>query len=63
MQKLLLVFLLVILSAPAHRNLLAQQKSQDACPRPATGSIVPEPEDLRSENGVLTVDLTIKSQR
>ncbi len=31
----------------------------DTCPRPAQGSAVPEPEDLRSRNGELRVDLTI----
>jgi FtsP/CotA-like multicopper oxidase with cupredoxin domain len=30
-----------------------------ACDRPSPGSVVPEPEDLRSQNGQLTVDLTI----
>ncbi len=30
-----------------------------ACDRPSPGSVVPEPEDLRSKNGELTVDLTI----
>ncbi|MGB7731301.1 MAG: multicopper oxidase domain-containing protein [Candidatus Acidiferrum sp.] len=37
----------------------AQSVSQDQCPRPAQGSEVPEPEDLRSQNGVLRVDLTV----
>jgi FtsP/CotA-like multicopper oxidase with cupredoxin domain len=32
------------------------------CPRPPTGSMVEEPEDLRSENGVLRVDLTIRNE-
>ncbi len=31
------------------------------CPRPPQGSLVPEPEDLRSRNGELKVDLTIHS--
>ena len=30
--------------------------------RPAAGSLVPEPEDLRSTNGVLKVDLTIHNR-
>jgi FtsP/CotA-like multicopper oxidase with cupredoxin domain len=33
-------------------------KSADSCPRPAQGSEVPEPADLRSQNGVLDVELT-----
>jgi len=32
----------------------------DSCPRPAERSAVPEPEDLRSRDGVLKVDLTIR---
>jgi FtsP/CotA-like multicopper oxidase with cupredoxin domain len=35
-----------------------QTVKADLCSRPAAGSVVPEPEDLRSENGVLRVDLT-----
>ncbi len=31
----------------------------DICRRPLAGSAVPEPEDLRSQNGVLKADLTI----
>jgi FtsP/CotA-like multicopper oxidase with cupredoxin domain len=33
-----------------------------ACSRPAEGSEVPEPEDLRSRDGVLKVQLTIRNQ-
>lgn len=33
----------------------------DWCPRPAIGSVVPEPRDLRSRDGVLRVELTIRS--
>jgi FtsP/CotA-like multicopper oxidase with cupredoxin domain len=35
----------------------------DFCPRPAPGSVIPEPKDLRSRNGVLQVDLTIRNHR
>jgi len=38
---------------------LGAQGATDVCPRPAIGSIVGEPEDLRSQNGVLEADLTI----
>src|SRR5277367_6392781 len=41
--------------------LRAQEFPQDPCPRPAPGSAVPEPEDLRSENGVLKVDLAVRN--
>jgi FtsP/CotA-like multicopper oxidase with cupredoxin domain len=37
----------------------AQAAPDNACSRPAAGSIVPEPEDLRSRNGELKVNLTI----
>lgn len=33
----------------------------DTCVRPAAGSTVPEPQDLRSQNGVLKVELTYRS--
>ncbi len=39
----------------------AQNTQREACPRPAAGSTVAEPEDLRSANGVLKVDLTYRS--
>ncbi|MGA8408534.1 MAG: multicopper oxidase domain-containing protein [Candidatus Acidiferrales bacterium] len=37
----------------------AQDLSANSCPRPAIGSPVPAPQDLRSQNGVLEVDLTV----
>jgi FtsP/CotA-like multicopper oxidase with cupredoxin domain len=63
MQKSLFAIFLVIVCAPVHRSLHAQETSQEACPRPAIGSAVPEPEDLRSENGVLAIDLTVRNQK
>ena len=33
------------------------------CTRPAIGSEVPEPEDLRSRDGVLKLRLTVRNQR
>jgi FtsP/CotA-like multicopper oxidase with cupredoxin domain len=42
---------------------MAQSIEQDICPRPAVGSLIPEPEDLRSENGVLKVELTYMNFR
>ena len=35
----------------------------DPCARPASGSVVPEPRDLRSENGVLKVEMSIRDVR
>ena len=39
-------------------NVRAQNTPPEICPRSAVGSIVPEPEDLRSKDGVLRVELT-----
>ena len=35
----------------------------DFCSRPAPGSVIPEPEDLRSRNGVLQIDLAVRNHR
>jgi FtsP/CotA-like multicopper oxidase with cupredoxin domain len=40
---------------------LAQSKSQDVCFRGVPGSVVPEPEDLRSKDGELRVELAFRS--
>src|ERR1700685_4510987 len=59
MKKSALLAFAIVFVAPALSHLRAQTASQEICPRPAIGSEVPEPADLRSENGVLKVDLTI----
>ena len=41
---------------------LAKEPPGNACTRPSPASVVPEPEDLRSRDGVLKVDLTIHNQ-
>src|ERR1700678_4565371 len=63
MQKFFLIICFAFLSAQAHRNLQAQEPPREVCPRPAVGTVVPEPEDLRSKNGVLTVNLTVRNQK
>jgi len=35
----------------------------DPCARPAPGSAVPEPRDLRSQNGLLNLDLSLRSRQ
>lgn len=40
-----------------------QGVEKDICPRPHPGNILPEPEDFRSENGVLKVELTYTNFR
>lgn len=42
---------------------LAKNASGEACPRPAAGSTIPEPADLRSQNGTLKVELRYRSVR
>jgi FtsP/CotA-like multicopper oxidase with cupredoxin domain len=42
--------------------LQAQENPKDTCPRPAIGSIVPEPADLRSHDGVLQLDLSVRNE-
>ncbi len=49
-----------VLCPPALRP---EPASPDLCPRPSVGDAVPEPNELRSENGVLDVDLAIRSEK
>src|SRR5580704_10542922 len=57
-KRILLAFVFVIF-APWHGELRAKDLASNPCQRPAAGSAVTEPEDLRSHNRVLKVDLTI----
>jgi FtsP/CotA-like multicopper oxidase with cupredoxin domain len=43
--------------------LRAQDAPSDVCPRPAQAAEVTEPEDLRSQDGVLQVDLTVRNYK
>src|SRR6202044_1466422 len=36
--------------------------ASEVCPRPQPSSLVPEPADLRAENGALTVDFAFRSE-
>jgi FtsP/CotA-like multicopper oxidase with cupredoxin domain len=58
----LLLIATVILSGSA-TCILAQSQTHPAefCPRPADQGLIPEPEDLRSQNGVLSVELFFRS--
>jgi len=53
------IFALSVSSASAqpHRS----PASSDLCPRPAVGSVVTEPEEISSHNGVLTATLTYRN--
>jgi len=42
---------------------VARAAPADPCPRPAPGSAVPEPRNLRSAGGVLKLDLTVQNYR
>ena len=41
--------------------LTASARAQEICPRSAPGSAIPEPEDLRSQDGVLKVEFSYRS--
>jgi FtsP/CotA-like multicopper oxidase with cupredoxin domain len=60
-RLLQLWFLVVALLALAPMPAGAQSPSGDACPRPAVGSAVAEPTDLRSQDGVLKVNLAFRN--
>jgi FtsP/CotA-like multicopper oxidase with cupredoxin domain len=53
--------LVLVFVGPDHTG--AATFSSDVCTRPMPGAVVPEPEDLRSENGTLQVDLHVRNQR
>ena len=62
MKRVLLAFACVIF-APWHGTLRAQAAAGAACVRPAVGSSVSEPADLRSRDGILQVDLTVRNYK
>src|SRR5271170_1014065 len=41
---------------------LGQSGRAESCPRPSPGGMAQEPEDLRSKDGVLRVDLAFRSE-
>jgi FtsP/CotA-like multicopper oxidase with cupredoxin domain len=51
---------LIAFTATAHA---AENKAQDPCARAAPGSPIPEPRDIRSDHGVLNVDLSVHDFR
>ncbi len=58
MPKSVWIAVVVLCVAPGCQALRAQVQSKSICPRPQPGSKVEEPEDLRSQNGVLEAELT-----
>ncbi len=61
MQTLRVLLLLAATSSFGAVGAPGQSALRDACQRPSMGATVPEPDGLRSENGVLKVDLTYRS--
>ena len=59
LRRALLLALLICLAPLAARA--APRAAQATCERPKPGSEVPEPEDLRSQNGVLKLELTFRN--
>ncbi len=59
MQSSVLFLVTALCIASACQPLCAQVPANSECPRPPAGSIVEEPEDLRSQNGVLEAELTV----
>jgi FtsP/CotA-like multicopper oxidase with cupredoxin domain len=60
-KKFLLVMLASLWLVHGHTTVCAQESPNSSCPRPSPGAAVPEPEDLRSHDGVLQVDLTLRN--
>ena len=63
MFKNLLIIPLSCLCLSQSLLALHARSSSDACPRPLPGSVVAEPADLHSHNGVLKVELTVHNTR
>jgi len=61
MRKLFFLMLAVPCVAFFSESVFAQKSPTDVCARPSVGTVVPEPEDLRSQNSVLKVNLTVRS--
>jgi FtsP/CotA-like multicopper oxidase with cupredoxin domain len=59
MAKLFLIAAAVLSVLQFQAVVLAHEAPKEICERATPGSVVPEPTDLRSHNGVLKVDLTI----
>ncbi len=61
--RLLLPMAAAAAAAPTTASAAAAATPGDPCPRPSPGSVVPEPPDLRSRDGVLKLDLSIRDRR
>ena len=54
---------LLVLASGARAHAAGTGDGPESCPRPQPGSLVPEPRDLRSHGGTLTLELAIRSSR
>jgi FtsP/CotA-like multicopper oxidase with cupredoxin domain len=63
MIKRFFLSVVACLGAALSHNVLYAQVAADVCPRPLPGSRVREPEDLRSHDGVLKVELTVHNEK
>ncbi len=63
MFKNLLIIPLSCLCLSQPHSLLHAQSTPEVCPRPLPGSVVTDPQDLRSHNGVLKVELTVHNAK
>ncbi len=59
MPKSLRFLLFALCFGSGLQPLYAQLPANSICPRPQVGSVVEEPEELRSQNGVLDTELTV----
>jgi FtsP/CotA-like multicopper oxidase with cupredoxin domain len=62
LKKLILMLLAGAALAPWFARLYGQTPGEP-CPRPSEGSLITEPEDLRSQNGELKVELRVENSR
>jgi FtsP/CotA-like multicopper oxidase with cupredoxin domain len=62
-NKLILGSLTLLLWTAGNSALFAKDAVQESCPRPPAGSAVEQPEELRSSEGVLKVDLSVRNER
>jgi FtsP/CotA-like multicopper oxidase with cupredoxin domain len=62
LKNLVLIVMACVCLTQTHSTLYAQGVAEH-CPRPAEGSVVAEPEDLHSQNGVLKVELKVENAK
>lgn len=56
-----LLFAVTILTVAVSNPAASAQQNKEMCARPKIGSVVAEPEDVRSKNGLLEITLTAQN--